>query len=500
MSVNHEEIKRSSYKLKSGTTVGTLIVSNQRIMFQNKKNEVTLNAFFDKHDAEMHRTKGYDTITAIKSSSSGFRSKNNRLTITIASNVGNRPIEFKTQTGQAGLIETDITNAYQERKKLVNQENLDKAKTKITPESTLRSKIPANIPDEQIWLDTWYDKDFNAYISLNENLKSEYNYKTELYQKYLEKTGIDAFVVKEELVKIVFGYPGIIHPTNKKDVNRYRLLPVLPENAITEKIAYNRIMKVFASDVKYDTVAPRFWNNHVRFCTYPVTEQEYEFVCSFYNKEPKTKEDLELLMEQEKDGLFFEDEDYMEFFKQDILNGVTNWFEEIKTNVEIAQMEKIRDEMIKLFETLDYEKFREELQLVEHEGGFQSMIYTPHAFRRVKQVEIDGIEMTILVQFPNEVAVFFDETMANEQMLRCSTVEKTWRKMIDSELDESIQRQNFAKAIIENNFDEAKKIRNYVLERLFENEKYPYSVAFPKSYDLALALKDPNHEKALENC
>ena len=493
------EVKRASYKIKTEKTVGTLIISNQRILFQNKKGELLLNAFYNKQDALRTLEGGFELVIAVSSKSTGFRKKDNKLVITLNSNVGNRPITFDTENGQAKLIDVEITNAYQERNKELQQINSVKENNIKINTDSINSKIPANIPKEKIWNNTWYDEEFRAYVSLNENLKKEYDYKTELYEKYLKKTGIDAFVVKKELVEMIHGYPGIIHPTNKKELNRHRLLPTIPEKELTEELVDARIRRVFAGDIKYDTEEPRFWDRSLLFVTYPVTEGEYQLLCENVNGPYNTKEERENRTKEGDEIESFENKEYMAHYRKDIFDGLSQWFTDTKITIEQELMEKITDEMIKLLSTMDSQQYKEELQLVEHENGFQSMIYTPHSFRRIKVIEIDGQKITILVQLPNEVAVYLDETMTNEHMLRCSTIEKTWRVLIGEELDDSIQRQKFAKAIIENNIDEAKKIRNYVLDEKFEKEKYPYSVAFPKAYDLALAVKDETHIKTLEN-
>ena len=493
------EVKRASYKIKTDKTVGTLIISNQRILFQNKKDEVLLNAFYNKQDALRTLEGGFELVIGVSAKSIGFRKKDNKLIITLNSNVGNRPITFDTENNQAKLIEVEITNAYQERNKELQQINSVKKNNIEINTDSINSKIPANIPKEKIWNDTWYDDELRAYVSLNENLKKEYNYKTELYEKYLKKTGIDAFVVKKELVEIVHGYPGIIHPTNKKELNRHRLLPTILEKELTEEIVDARIRRVFSGDIKYDTEEPRFWDRSLLFVTYPVTEKEYRILCENVNGPYHTKEERANRMIEGDKIESFENKEYMTHYKKDIFEGLTQWLIDTKITIELELMEKITDEMMELLSTMNAQQYKDELQIVEHENGFQSTIYTPHSFRRAKVIEIEGQKMTILVQLPNEVAVYLDEIMTNEHMLRCSTIEKTWRVLIGEEVEDSIQRQKFAKAIIENNIDEAKKIRDYVLGEKFEKEKYQYSIVFPKAYDLALAVKDESHIKVLEN-
>lgn len=140
---------------------------------------------------------------------------------------------------------------------------------------TVRSfKVPAYVPDNNVWNDCWYYKKQNVYVTHNEYFKKIPSiHETEHQQNHDQEIGDGGIVVREFKVKFLFGYPAC--KINYKDGSSvWFLLPTMNNDMFAKEIVKARLMPESPNDaIAYDTLSEpwlEFGNG------FKLTEKEYE--------------------------------------------------------------------------------------------------------------------------------------------------------------------------------------------------------------------------------
>jgi hypothetical protein len=120
-------------------------------------------------------------------------------------------------------------------------------------------RVPANIPDHNVWNDCWYDEERNMYVTCCKYFQEIPGAKERTHQiQYTNETGNKGIIIVPTDVEFRFGYPSVIQSNSKgKDV--WYLLSTLSNDMLTKEIVTARLNpKSIENAILYRTEAERW--------------------------------------------------------------------------------------------------------------------------------------------------------------------------------------------------------------------------------------------------
>jgi len=125
------------------------------------------------------------------------------------------------------------------------RENIENTKKNLEYSKTIpinrSDKVPANIPDHNVWNDCWYDKERKLFVTHNKYFIEIPDAGDRSHQtQYKKETGNKGIVALSDKVEFRFGYPCVIQ-TNSKGQDVWFMLPTLTDDMLTKEIVLSRL-------------------------------------------------------------------------------------------------------------------------------------------------------------------------------------------------------------------------------------------------------------------
>ena len=118
------------------------------------------------------------------------------------------------------------------------EKNLEYSKTIPINRS---NKVPANIPDHNIWNDCWYDEERKAFVTFNKYFEESTNARIRDIQIQYDKQmgSTSGIIIPENKIQFRFSYPAMLQKDSKQR-DTWFLLPTITDNMLTKDMVKAR--------------------------------------------------------------------------------------------------------------------------------------------------------------------------------------------------------------------------------------------------------------------
>ena len=163
-----------------------------------------------------------------------------------------KPLQSRLSELEQNLdsIRDDHPGKQKARLEIITEINKTKEDIENTEKSLVYSKIipiiryekvPANIPDHNIWNDCWYDEKRKAFVTFNKYFEESTNARTRdiqiQYDKQMDSNS--GIIIPENRIQFRFSYPAMLQKDSKQR-DTWFLLPTITDNMLTKDMVRAR--------------------------------------------------------------------------------------------------------------------------------------------------------------------------------------------------------------------------------------------------------------------